>query len=31
MVVAGAAGGDRGALAYNESFMGARISALHFG
>ena len=31
MVIAGAAGGDRGRLAYNETFMGIRLSAYHFG
>lgn len=30
MVAAGAAGDDRGSVAYSESFMGARISAIHF-
>jgi len=30
-VVAGAAGADRGELAYNGTFMGARLSAFHFG
>ena len=31
MVVAGAAGEDRGRLAYNGTFMGVRLSAYHFG
>ncbi len=31
MVVAGAAGDDRGAVAYGDLFAGVRISALHFG
>ena len=31
MVVAGAAGSDRGRLAYNGTFMGVRLSAYHFG
>jgi aromatic ring-opening dioxygenase catalytic subunit (LigB family) len=31
MVVAGAAGADRGALAYNGTFAGLRLSAYHFG
>ena len=31
MVVAGAAGDDRGRLAYNGTFMGVRLSAYHFG
>jgi aromatic ring-opening dioxygenase catalytic subunit (LigB family) len=31
MVVAGAAGADRGRLAYNGTFMGVRLSAYHFG
>lgn len=31
MVVAGAAGSDRGRVAYQNSLMGARISAHHFG
>lgn len=30
-VVAGAAGADRGVLAYSGTFMGARLSAYHFG
>ncbi len=31
MVVAGAAGKDRGVVAYNGSMMGARLSAYHYG
>jgi aromatic ring-opening dioxygenase catalytic subunit (LigB family) len=31
MVIAGAAGGDRGMVAWSDTFMGARISAHHFG
>jgi aromatic ring-opening dioxygenase catalytic subunit (LigB family) len=31
MVVAGAAGDDRGTVAYDKSFMGVRVSAYHFG
>lgn len=31
MVAAGAAGAERGVIAFNETFMGARISAVHFG
>jgi aromatic ring-opening dioxygenase catalytic subunit (LigB family) len=31
MVVAGAAGSDRGTVAWSDRFMGARISAHHFG
>lgn len=31
MVVAGAAGDDIGRVAYNDDFLGARITALHFG
>jgi aromatic ring-opening dioxygenase catalytic subunit (LigB family) len=31
MVVAGAAGGDIGTLAYNGTFLGLRLSAYHFG
>lgn len=31
MVIAGAAGADRGKTAYNGSFMGLRLSAYHFG
>ncbi|AKT41118.1 DODA-type extradiol aromatic ring-opening family dioxygenase [Chondromyces crocatus] len=31
MVVAGAAGADRGTTAYNDVFMGVRLSAYHFG
>lgn len=31
MVAAGAAGADRGALAYNGTFAGLRLSAYHFG
>ena len=31
MVVAGAAGSDRGAVAYEGMMLGARISAIHFG
>jgi hypothetical protein len=31
MVVAGAAGDDRGRIAFSEDWMGTRISALHFG
>jgi aromatic ring-opening dioxygenase catalytic subunit (LigB family) len=31
MVVAGAAGSDPGRIGFDESFMGARISAYHFG
>jgi aromatic ring-opening dioxygenase catalytic subunit (LigB family) len=31
MVIAGAAGADRGKTAYNGSFMGMRLSAYHFG
>lgn len=31
MVVAGAAGADRGALAYNGTFAGLRLSAYHYG
>ena len=31
MVVAGAAGEDRGELAYSGTFMGARLSAFHYG
>jgi aromatic ring-opening dioxygenase catalytic subunit (LigB family) len=31
MVVAGAAGGDRGRVAYNGTFAGVRLSAYHFG
>lgn len=31
MVAAGAAGDDRGELAYSGTFMGARLSAFHFG
>ncbi len=31
MVVAGAAGDDRGTIAYNGTFLGARLSAVHFG
>ncbi len=31
MVVAGAAGADRGRIAYSDTFGGARITALHFG
>ena len=31
MVVAGAAGEDRGTVAWSDTFMGARISAHHFG
>jgi hypothetical protein len=31
MVIAGAAGADRGKAAYNGSFMGLRLSAYHFG
>jgi len=31
MVIAGAAGADRGTVAYNGTFMGARLSADHFG
>lgn len=31
MVVAGAAGDDVGVLAYNDTFMGARASAFHYG
>ncbi len=31
MVVAGAAGDDRGTIAYSEPFMGIRISAFHYG
>ena len=31
MVVAGAAGEDRGAVGYSGTFGGARISAMHFG
>ncbi|MFP2908668.1 DODA-type extradiol aromatic ring-opening family dioxygenase [Pyxidicoccus sp. 3LFB2] len=30
MVVAGAAGADRGSVAYNGTFMGVRLSAIHF-
>ncbi|KFE68936.1 DODA-type extradiol aromatic ring-opening family dioxygenase [Hyalangium minutum] len=31
MVIAGAAGSDRGTTAYNATFMGLRLSAYHFG
>lgn len=31
MVIAGAAGEDRGVIAYNEPFMGVPITAVHFG
>lgn len=31
MVVAGAAGHDRGAVPYNGTFAGVRLSAYHFG
>ena len=31
MVVAGAAGTDRGAVRYEDVFMGVRVSAIHFG
>jgi aromatic ring-opening dioxygenase catalytic subunit (LigB family) len=31
MVIAGAAGGDRGRVAFGGSFSGVRISAHHFG
>jgi aromatic ring-opening dioxygenase catalytic subunit (LigB family) len=31
MVVAGAAGSDRGAVRYDDVFMGVRLSAIHFG
>src|SRR5690606_38149479 len=31
MVIAGAAGEDRGVVAYNGSMMGARLSAYHYG
>ncbi|WP_163994020.1 DODA-type extradiol aromatic ring-opening family dioxygenase [Pyxidicoccus caerfyrddinensis] len=30
MVIAGAAGADRGTVAYNGTFMGVRLSAIHF-
>jgi aromatic ring-opening dioxygenase catalytic subunit (LigB family) len=31
MVVAGAAGADRGTVAYSDTYMGLRLSAFHFG
>ena len=31
MVAAGAAGDDRGALAYRGTFIGCAVSAFHFG
>jgi hypothetical protein len=31
MVVAGAAGADRGRVTFNDTFGGARISAVQFG
>jgi len=31
MVIAGAAGADRGAIAYNGTFLGTPLSAVHFG
>jgi aromatic ring-opening dioxygenase catalytic subunit (LigB family) len=31
MVVAGAAGSDRGTVGYDDVFMGVRVSAIHFG
>jgi aromatic ring-opening dioxygenase catalytic subunit (LigB family) len=31
MVAAGAAGADRGSIAYSETFGGARVTAVHFG
>jgi hypothetical protein len=31
MVIAGAAGADRGTVAYNGTLMGLRLSAYHFG
>jgi hypothetical protein len=31
MVIAGAAGADRGTTAFNGKMLGARISAFHFG
>jgi aromatic ring-opening dioxygenase catalytic subunit (LigB family) len=31
MVIAGAAGSDRGKLAYNDTFMGVKLSAYHYG
>ncbi len=31
MVIAGAAGADRGTMAFNGKMLGARISAFHFG
>jgi len=31
MVIAGAAGADRGRITYNDTFASARLSAVHFG
>jgi aromatic ring-opening dioxygenase catalytic subunit (LigB family) len=31
MVVAGAAGGDRGTIAFNDTFMGVKLSAIQYG
>jgi aromatic ring-opening dioxygenase catalytic subunit (LigB family) len=31
MVIAGAAGADRGSVAYRGTFLGVRLSAFHFG
>jgi hypothetical protein len=31
MVIAGAAGADRGTIPYSGMFMGTRLSAVHFG
>jgi hypothetical protein len=31
MVIAGAAGSDRGSVAYNGTFAGLRLSAYHYG
>jgi aromatic ring-opening dioxygenase catalytic subunit (LigB family) len=31
MVVAGAAGSDRGTIPFNDVAMGVRVSAIHFG